>query len=337
VKVDLGLIVSDPREAAARARELEDLGVDGTFSFEGPRGPFLPLALAAAATERIELSTAIAVAFARNPMVVAQEAQDLQLLAEGRFSLGLGSQIRAHITRRFSMPWSHPAPRMREFVLAIRAIWHTWATGDPLDFTGEFYSHTLMTPFFNPGPNPFGDPRILLAGVGAGMVEVAGEVADGFIVHPFHSRDFLLADTLPALDRGLARSVRGRADVEVVCQTMVALGSDDAQVADARNAARAQLAFYGSTPAYRGVLDHHGLGELQPRLRDLTRAGRWGDLVREVPDELVDLLTVSGGADDVADQLLARNGDIGQRTALVLYDRSDGAAVPALVQRLQDG
>ena len=187
--------------------ELDD-SLTGAFSFEGPHDPFFPIVLAAHETERIQLGTAIAVAFARNPMICAQVAQDLQRISRGRFYLGLGAQIRPHIERRFSQPWSRPAARMREFVRAIRAIWHTWSTGEKLDFRGEFYTHTLMTPFFNPGPNPFGDPPIFLAAVGPHMVEVAGEVADGLLIHPLCTPEFIEKDLQPALDRGLARGVR---------------------------------------------------------------------------------------------------------------------------------
>ena len=320
MKIDLGL-VTDLVDSATRAAEIEAMGFDGAFSFEGPHGPFFPLVLAAGATSTLELSTAIAVAFARNPMTIAQDAQDLQRISGGRFRLGLGSQIRPHIERRFSMPWSRPVARMEEFVRAIRAIWAAWSDGTPLDFRGEFYRHTLMTPFFVPGPNPHGDPTIALAAVGPRMVEVAGRVADELLVHPFHTREFLLDDTLPAVDRGLAASSRERSTFAITVQTMVAIGDDDAQVAAAREAARAQLAFYGSTPAYRGMLDHHGLGALQPRLRTLTREGRWGDLAAEVPDELVDLVCVSGTPAEVGRSLRRRN-DFAERTALVVYDRT---------------
>ena len=178
--------------------------------FEGPHDPFFPLLLAAEHTERLELTTAVAIAFARNPMTLANTAYDLQLASQGRFNLGLGTQIKPHIEKRFSMPWSQPATRMRELVLAIRAIWASWHEGKPLDFRGEFYTHTLMTPFFNPGPNPYGLPRIFLGGVGPRMTEVAGEVADGFMIHPFSTAKFMRETTLPALERGARRARAAR-------------------------------------------------------------------------------------------------------------------------------
>src|SRR6478752_8879101 len=200
--VDAALTTTDLHEVPAAARAIEAAGYDGIFTFEGPHDAMFPLLLAAEHTERVQLTTAVVIAFARNPMTLAQTAYDLQLASRGRFNLGLGTQIKPHIEKRFSMEWSKPAARMREMVLAIRAIWARWHEGTTLDFRGEFYSHTLMTPFFNPGPNPYGLPRIFLGGVGPKMTEVAGEVADGFMVHPFSTEKFMRETTVPALERG---------------------------------------------------------------------------------------------------------------------------------------
>ncbi len=228
MKIDAAILDQNLASVGDTARKLERLGCyDGAFSFEGPHDPFFPLVLAAEATDRLELCTAIAVAFARSPMLLANIGYDLQQLSRGRFILGLGSQIRPHIQNRFSMPWSKPAERMRELVLAIREIWHCWNEGGRLDFRGEFYTHTLMTPFFNPGANPFGNARIFLAGVGPRMTEVAGEVADGFFVHPFQTAESLRETTLPALDRGLAKSGRSRENFEISCQVMIVSGEND--------------------------------------------------------------------------------------------------------------
>ncbi|HTX63663.1 MAG TPA: TIGR03617 family F420-dependent LLM class oxidoreductase, partial [Acidimicrobiales bacterium] len=265
MKID-GAIGFDPSGITASARRLEDAGYDGVWAPETGRDPFLPLAVAAEATEQLELATGIAVAFARNPMSLAMVANDLHQLSKGRFILGLGSQIKPHITKRFSMPWSHPAPRMRELILAIRAIWKTWGSGAPLDFRGEFYTHTLMTPFFDPGPNPFGNPKILLAGVGAHMAEVAGEVGDGLLVHPFTTAPYLREVSIPALERGAAKAGKTRADLVIALPGFVVTGSTEAEMAASVKAAKAQIAFYGSTPAYRPVLELHGWGELQDEL-----------------------------------------------------------------------
>ena len=330
MRFELALMLADPVEAGPAARRIEEQGFDGTFSFDGPHDPFFPLVLAARETERIELGTAVAVAFARNPMIVAQIAQDLQRISQGRFYLGLGAQIRPHIERRFGMPWGKPLARMREFVAAVRAIWHTWNTGEKLDFRGEFYTHTLMTPLFNPGPNPHGDPKIFLAGVGAKMVGVAGEVADGFLVHPLHTREYLLAETLPALDRGLEKSRRSRDDLEISCQTIVMLGRNDEEVERARGNARAQIAFYVSTPAYRGVLDHHGWGDLQPRLNLLSKEGKWLEMMAYVSDEMLDAIGVSGTPAEAGRRLRQRN-DFASRSSLIVYDESGGSAVADLL------
>ena len=206
MKVDTGIMAGALEDIAIRARELEDIGYDGLLTAETGSDPFLPLVIAAEHTKRIELGTGIAVAFARTPMLTAYTANDLQRHSKGRFFLGLGSQIKPHIERRFSMPWSHPAPRMREYILAMRAIWASWNDGTKLDFRGDFYTHTLMTPFFNPGPNKYGAPKVFLAAVGALMTEVGGEVADGVIIHGFTTERYVREVTVPAIERGLAKA-----------------------------------------------------------------------------------------------------------------------------------
>jgi len=317
MKVDGALLVDDPAEAGPLARRLEQAGYDGGFSFEGRHDPFLPLAVAAQQTERLELLPAIAVAFARNPMLLANLAYDMQLLSKGRFILGLGSQIRPHIERRFSMPWSRPAARMRELVLAIRAIWASWEEDARLDFRGEFYTHTLMTPVFNPGPNPFGLPRIFCAGVGPRMTEVVGEVADGFLVHPFHTPEFLRQVTLPALDRGRERGARARGDFEIGAQLILALGDDEESLQAAKNGARAQISFYGSTPAYRPVLECEGCGDLQTELHRLSKEGRWLEMAGRIDDSLLERIAVVGGRAEAAAKIRARCAGLVDRVSLI--------------------
>ena len=334
MKVDTVLMTTEPRGAGDEARRAEERGFDGVHTFEGPHDPFLPLALAAGATRRVDLGTAIAIAFARNPMTCAYLANDLHRLSGGRFILGLGTQIRPHIERRFSQPWSKPNRRMREFVRAVRAIWRCWNQGERLDFRGEFYTHTLMPPVFNPGPSPVGTPRVFLAGFGPDMVRVAGEVADGWIVHPLHSRAFVRGALVPALERGLAAAGRRRDDYEVSCQTILMVGSNDAEVERARGKAKAQIAFYSSTPAYRVMLDHHGWGELQPRLNRLSKEGRWLDMVGFVTDDMIDAIGVSGTPSQVAARVRARN-DFADRTTLVLYNETDPEAVTDIVRGIK--
>jgi len=296
----------DPGKVIESARLAERVGYDGIWSAETSHDPFLPLVLAAEHTERIELGTGIAVAFARNPMSLAVLANDLQTLSEGRFMLGLGSQIKPHIEKRFSMTWSHPAPRMRELIMAIRAIWASWSDRSRLAFRGEFYRHTLMTPMFDPGPNPFGNPRIFLAAVGERMTEVAGEVADGMLAHGFTTERYLRQVTVPALERGLAIGGKVRADVQISYPGMVVTGADEAGFEAAAKAVRTQLAFYGSTPAYRPVLELHGWGDLQSELNTLSKRGAWDEMALLIDDEMLNTFAVVGEIGDIAGQVRRR-------------------------------
>src|SRR5947208_16473597 len=221
-------------------------------------------------------------------MTLANVGYDLQLYSQGRFRFGLGSQIKAHITKRFSMPWSHPAARMRELILAMRAIWNSWNEGTKLDFRGDFYSHTLMTPFFNPGPNPYGTPKVFLAAVSERMTEVAGEVCDGLLAHGFTTEAYLREVTLPALERGLAKAGKTRNQFEISCPTFVITGTSEKEMAAADQGVRQQIAFYASTPAYKTVLDKHGWGDLQPELNRLSKQGEWVEMGRLIDDDVTD-------------------------------------------------
>jgi probable F420-dependent oxidoreductase len=312
MKVDGG-IGFNASDIPALARQAEEYGYDGIWAAETSHDPFLALAVAAASTERIQLGTGIAVAFARNPMNLAMLSNDLQELSQGRFILGLGSQVKGHITRRFSMPWSHPAARMRELILAIRAIWEAWADDVKLDFRGDFYTHTLMTPFFNPGPNKFGNPKILLAAVGELMTEVAGEAADGIIAHGFTTERYLREVTLPALDRGAAKAQKTRADLEVSYPGFVVTGENEEAMAAAAVATKAQIAFYGSTPAYRPVLELHGWGDLGSELNSMAKQGEWVAMGELIDDEMLDAFAVVAPLDEVPARVVARFGDIVDR------------------------
>jgi probable F420-dependent oxidoreductase len=304
MKVDGGIGGLD--QAGTAAAEQEKRGYDGVWSAETSHDPFFPLLLAAQATEKLDLGTGIAVAFARNPMNLAQIAWDLQAASKGRFILGLGSQIKPHITKRFSMPWSHPAERMRELILAIRAIWASWNDGSRLDFRGDFYTHTLMTPFFNPGPNPHGDARIFLAGVGPRMTEVAGEVCDGFLCHGFTTERYLHEVTLPALERGRAKAGKTLDGFEISGPMFIVTGRDEDEMAAAAKGVRGQIAFYGSTPAYRPVLELHGWGELQTELNGLSKQGRWAEMGDLVDDDMLAAFAVVGSPEDAARALRDR-------------------------------
>ncbi len=325
MKVD-GSAGLDLAAVPEQARTGEQMGYSGLWTAETAHDPFLPLLLAAEHTETVELGTSIAVAFARNPMTLAQTAWDLQTYSKGRFILGLGSQIKPHITKRFSMPWSRPAARMREMILAIRAIWDTWLTGTPLAFRGEFYTHTLMTPFFTPERDDLeacGPPKIFLAGVGELMTEVAGEVADGFICHGFTTERYLREITIPALERGRARAGKTLDGFEIVGPSFVVTGNDESELTAAADATRRQIAFYGSTPAYRPVLDLHGWGEVQDHLNAASKRGEWETMGTLITDEMLQAFAVVGEAETIAPELHRRYGDVIQRISFYAPYRSD--------------
>lgn len=310
MRVDGKLTVSSLGQVKEAARQHEERGYSGLWTSESKHDPFLPLVTAAEHTERIELGTSIAVAFARNPMNLAYTAWDLQRFSEGRFVLGLGSQIKAHIERRFSMPWGQPAARMREMVSALRAIWTSWETGDKLDFRGDFYQHTLMTPFFSPGSSPTGHPKVTVAAVGELMCETVGEVCDGIFLHGFTTERYIREVTLPAIGKGAAKAGRSAEDIEVFGLPLTATGRTEEELAKATRAVRDQIAFYGSTPAYRGVLEVHGWGELGDELHALSRnkddEDRWRKMGNLVDDEVLDAFAVVGEPDTIAAKLHGR-------------------------------
>ena len=332
-----GGIGTDLAKAGAAAQKQEAAGYDGIWAAETSHDPFLALTLAAEHTSTVELGTGIVVAFARNPMTLAQSAYNLNEFSEGRLLLGLGSQIKPHITRRFSMEWSHPAPRMREFILAMRAIWDCWANGTKLDFRGDFYQHTLMTPFFNPGPNPFGAPKVFLAGVGELMTKVAGETADGFLAHGFTTESYLREVTLPALEAGMAAGGRSREDFQISLPGFVVTGGNEEQMEKAATGVREQIAFYGSTPAYRGVLDHHGWGDLQPQLNGLSKEGKWKEMGELINPEILETFAVVAEPDQVPQALLARYGDLVDRLSFYTPYQSDPETWRAIIETLRKG
>jgi probable F420-dependent oxidoreductase len=325
MKVDGG-ITSNLHLAGGQAKELETAGYSGAWTAETNHDPFFPLLLGAEHTETLELGTSIAVAFARNPMTLANIGWDLQAYSKGRFMLGLGSQIKPHITKRFSMEWSHPAPRMREMIMAIRAIWDTWENGTPLEFRGDFYTHTLMTPFFTPDRADlagFGVPKIFLAGVGEMMTEVAGEVCDGFLCHGFTTEKYLREVTLPALERGRAKAGKTMDGFEIVGPSFVVTGNNEEEMAAAAQGTRQQIAFYGSTPAYRGVLEAHGWGALQDDLNKLSKQGAWVEMGNLIDDEILNTFAVVGTPEEVAPELLRRYGDVIARISFYAPYKSD--------------
>lgn len=316
---------------------LERQGYSAAWTAEVNHDPFLPLTLAAEHTSRMELGTGIAVAFARNPMTVASMAWDLQAYSQGRFLLGLGTQIRPHIEKRFSMPWSKPASRMREFIAALRAIWSCWQDGTKLQFEGEFYTHKIMSPMFVPENHTHGVPRIFLAAVGEAMTELCGEAADGMHCHGFTTVRYLRDVTTPGLMRGIERAGRSRNEVELSCPVFVVTGTNEEELAANAAGIRHQLAFYGSTPAYRPVLELHGWGELQTELRELSLRGDWDAMGRLIDNDVLDAFAVVAPLDTLAEKVVERYAGVVDRIMLPLpasIAEDDVAAVLADVQRL---
>ena len=312
MKIDAG-IMGPLAGIGDRAEAMEAFGYDGLLTAELAHDPFFPILLAADRTERVSLATGIAVAFSRNPMILANIAWDLQEFSRGRFTLGLGSQIKPHIEKRFSMPWSKPAARMEDMIEAIHAIWDAWRTGEKLDHRGEFYQHTLMTPMFSPGVSEYADPRISLAAVGPLMTQVAGRVADGFVSHSFQTADYLRDVTMPALEAGLAERGRRRSDIEVSIPMFVVSGTTEEEVAARKQGVKQQVAFYGSTPAYKPVLDHHGWGDAQVELNRMSKEGRWVEMADVIDDEMLSHFAIVAEPSGVAPLIEQRFGGLVDR------------------------
>jgi probable F420-dependent oxidoreductase len=302
----LSTMINTLPQARDQCGQLEQLGYDALFTNESKHDPFVLAALMAEHTSRVQLMTYIAVAFARTPMVVAQAAHDVNSLAAGRFTLGLGSQIKPHITRRFSMPWSHPAPRMKEFIRALHAIWDCWYEGKPLDFQGEFYTHTLTSPMFMPEDKTHGRPKVMLGAVGPAMTQVAAEVADGLLCHSFTTERYLREVTSATVERVLTGQGRSRAQFSLVGMPFIAMGETQAELDPAIAAARRNVAFYASTPAYKPVLDFHGWGDLQPEMLRLSKLGQWQQMGTLIPDHMLEAFVVIGNARACAQQLKCR-------------------------------
>ena len=311
LKIDIGLVVP-PHEAAQRARALAATGVDGLFTFENAHDVFLPLAMATTTTD-VDLMTNVAIAFPRSPVHLAHAAYDMQVLSHGRFRLGLGSQIKPQIERRYGATWSRPAARMREMVLAIKAVFACWEGKAPLDFRGEFTTHTLMTPYFDPGPNPYGPPPVLVGALGPRMTEIAAEVADGLLVMPFNSARHLSERTMPAIERGLNATGRAQTDLEIVAEVIVATGRTEQELADAAAGTKTLLAFYGSTPSYRPVLEVEGWADLQPELNAMSKRGEWQAMTNLVDDKMLQTIAVFGTPEDCARQIVERFGSFAER------------------------
>lgn len=336
MKID-GPFYAQLGDAAGEARRLAAIGYDGIYTLEGSWDPFYPLVMAAEHAPGLDLATGIAVAFPRNPMHLAYQAWDLHKFSHGQFLLGIGSQVRAHIENRFGMAFNPPATRMREYIRALKAIFDCWQNGTRLDFQGEYYRHTLMTPMFNPGPNPHGIPPVLLGALGPKMTEVAGEVADGLIVHPFNSMPFLEQQALPAVERGLAASGRSREGFILQINAIVITGETAEARAAAEESVRGLLGFYSSTPAYRPPMEAVGYGDLQTELNKLSKEGRWEELGRHIDRAFLDAFTTSGKPGEIADKLLEKYGPHADRLAIYAPYAAPDSMWKDIIGRLKTG
>ena len=333
LKVD-GAVSSQLANVAEAANRLEKRGYDCCWTAEINHDPFLPLVLAAEHTTRIELGTSIAVAFARNPMTVANVGWDLQEYSGGRFILGLGSQVQAHIEKRFSMPWSQPVRRMREFVMALHEIWSCWREGTKLRFEGDFYTHKLMTPMFTPEPQPHSSPKVFVAAVGEAMTEMCGEVSDGLLAHAFTTKRYFEEVTTPALLRGMQRSGRQRKDFQLSAPIFVVTGETD-ELAAAAVGTRKQIAFYGSTPAYRKVLELHGWGDLHSELHRLSLQGEWDTMGTLIDDEILEAFAVVAPIDTVASKIRDRCAGVIDRVLVGFSSSVPETTVIAVLDELR--
>lgn len=324
MKIDSLMPAAAPAQVAAKARELEATGFDCVWTFESAHDAFFPLAYAAAATERLEIGTNVAVAFARTPFSTAQIAWDLQRYSNGRFRLGLGTQVRAHVERRFSMPFEHPAARVTDYIRCVRAIWETFQHGTRPDYEGPYYRFKLINELFNPGPIERPQIPIYLAGVNPRMCRAAGEVADGFHVHPMHSVGYLADVVKPALDEGARTRGKRGADLELYAPVFVVTGETQGEIDALAQTVRRQIAFYASTPSYAALLDYHGYGELAKRLNALMRAGEMAEMAKLIPDALLEAIAIIAPPADLGTRLRERYTGVLDRVALYLSMGGDG-------------
>jgi probable F420-dependent oxidoreductase len=333
MKVDAP-IAADLRTVASNARHLEQLGYDGVRLAETNHDPFLPLTIAAEHTQRLELVTSVAVAFSRNPMSMAVLAHDLNAFANGRLVLGLGSQVKPHIERRFSMPWHKAAAQMREFIEAMQAIFDCWYDGKRLEYMGRYYQHNLMPATFTPDNLDAPRPRIILSATGPLMTKVAAEVADGMIMHPFSSEKYMREVTIPAIEDGLAHSSRQLSDFALDYAPMIATGSSEEAITRAVATLRDRIAFYGCTVAYKPVLEIHGWGDLQDELIQLNRQHRKADMAALISDEMLTTIGIVGSPEEVIQTMKQRFGGLIARTGFTAADLDDDH-LQALLQTLR--
>jgi probable F420-dependent oxidoreductase len=325
----------DLREAQSAAIAAEAAGFDGVVALENAHGPVPPLAVAALATERVQLGTAVAIAFPRSPTITAHFAWDLHKASGGRFYLGLGSQVKGHNERRYGLTWTPPAPRMRDYIGAVRAIWHAWETDTPLDYHSEHYTLTLTTPNFSPKPSGLQRIPVAMSAIGPAMLRVAGQVADGVRLHPFSTRRYLEEESLARLGEGMARTGRQRSKLEVVSGAFMATGVDDEAVAKMREYIRFRIAFYCSTRAYWSVLRLHGMEDLGLKLRPFPAEGRWSEMAAQIPDDVLDLFAIVGRHDELAAKVAAKYEGLADTLSLFIPTDTPPGPLGEVMQDIQ--
>ncbi|HUI86223.1 MAG TPA: TIGR03617 family F420-dependent LLM class oxidoreductase [Nitrososphaerales archaeon] len=318
MKIDAEIMTGDLTEIPTLASKAGAYGFDCFWANETKHDPFVQLSLASTSARSMSLGSSIALAFTRSPTTIAYAAWDLQNVTGGRFILGLGSQVKGHIERRFGLKWESPGPKMREVVLALRSIWNCWQKGEKMDFHGRFFSIDLMTPFFNPGPISKPEIPIFIAGVNRGMYRLAGEVAQGLHVHPLHTVGYLRDFMIPELSKGLATSKRSRRDFSVAASVFAAVGDDESQIRNVKEAYRSQIAFYASTRTYRALMEFHGWGDVCDRLHELSMRGAWDKMGGEISDEMMDEFVVEGTWSEIGERIKKKYGDTIDRARLYL-------------------
>jgi probable F420-dependent oxidoreductase len=339
MKVETGIPTNDLKAVVDAARKAESLGYDGIVTPEIKNDPFLPLAVAATGTERVTLGTSVAIAFPRSPMITALMSWDIQRASGGRFILGLGSQVKGHNERRYSATWVGPAqPRMKEYVSALKAIWRTWETGEKLDFRGKYYTHTLMTPEFNPGPVPGGAPKVMISAVGPAMARLAGEFCDGVRMHGFCTAKYVQDVIWPELRTGAARAGRDPSTLDVSGGGFIVTGATQAEVERNLEAARTRVSFYGSTRTYHGVFEAHGWTEIGPRLHEMSLKGQWDQMPAAVPDDVLEQFVIAGTYDEIVGKIKERFGGICTRVGFSIPTRTpdDEERLKAMIRELQE-
>ncbi len=338
MKVETGIMTGNLREVPAAARKAEERGYDGFVVPQTSHDPFLPLVLAAEHTERVELGTAVAIAFPRSPMITAYEAWDLQAMSKGRLLLGLGTQVKGHIERRFSVPWTAPGPRLREYILALRAIWDCWQNGTKLDFRGEHYTFTLMTPFFNPGPIEHPHVRIYVSALNPYICRLAGELCDGIRLHAFNTPKYFRDVILPNLEAGAKKAGRSLADIDISGGNFIIAGDTEEEIERGKQDTRRQVSFYGSTRTYKSVMDAHGWGDTALKLHRMSSEGLWTEMAEEITDEMLEEFAVIGTYDEIVDKIKERWGWVVNRVGFTMPVRgpADEERLRAMIRALQE-